>query len=105
MTMRRGPIEHRGDSMELFLKVTPGARREAIGGVAADSEGHRRLHVDVTARAEGGQANRAVVRLLAKSWRVAPSAFELCSGQTSRLKRVRVTVPPEKARALQDLFA
>jgi hypothetical protein len=101
----RGPFERRGDAVELFLNVTPGARREAIGAIAEDGQGHRRLHVQVTARAEGGEANRAVVRLLAKSWRVAPTAIEVTAGQTSRLKRVRLTVPPEKAQAIRALWA
>ena len=101
----RGPFERRGDAVELFLKVTPGARREAIGAIADDGQGDRRLMVHVTAKAEGGEANRAVVRLLAKSWRVAPTAFELTAGQRSRLKRVRLTVPPEKAQAIQALLA
>ncbi len=101
----RGPFERRGDAVELFLKVTPGARREAIGAIADDGQGHRRLMVHVTAKAEGGGANRAVVRLLSKSWRVAPTAFELTAGQRSRLKRVRLTAPPEKAQAIQALLA
>jgi len=102
---KRGPFEPRGDAVELFLKVTPGAHREAIGAIADDGEGHRRLQVHVTAKAEGGEANRAVVRLLSKSWRVAPTAFELTAGQRSRLKRMRLTVPPDKARAIQALLA
>jgi hypothetical protein len=36
---------------------------------------------------------------------VAPTAFELTAGQRSRLKRVRLTVPPEKAQAIQALLA
>lgn len=86
------------------MKVTPGARREAIGAIADDGEGHRRLQVHVTAKAEDGAANRAVVRLLAKSWRVAPTAFELTAGERSRLKRMRLAVPPDKARAIQALL-
>jgi hypothetical protein len=100
----RGPFERRGDAVELFVKVTPGARREAIGAIADDGEGHRRLQVHVTAKAEGGEANRAVVRLLSKSWRVAPTSFELTAGQRSRLKRLRLTVPPDKASAIQALL-
>jgi hypothetical protein len=101
----RGPFERRGDAVELFVKVTPGARREAIGAIADDGQGHRRLQIQVTAKAEGGEANRAVVRLLAKSWRVAPTAFELTAGQRSRLKRLRMAVPPEKAQVIQSLLA
>jgi len=91
--------------VEIFVKVTPGAHREAIGAVTEDGQGHRRLAVHVTAKAEGGSANRAVVRLLAKSWGVAPTAFELTSGQRSRLKRLRLSVPAEKVRVLQQLLA
>jgi hypothetical protein len=100
----RGPCERRGDAVELFLKVTPGARRPAIGAIADDGEGHRRLQVHVAAPAEGGRANRAVVQLLAKSWRIAPTAFELTAGERSRLKRLRLSVSPEKARAIQALL-
>jgi uncharacterized protein YggU (UPF0235/DUF167 family) len=101
----RGPVERRGDAVDLFIKVTPGARREALGGIADDGLGVRRLVVTVTAKAEGGRANRAVVRLLAKSWRIAPSAVELTAGQASRLKRVRLSVPSDKAEALERMLA
>ncbi len=103
MTLR-GPLERRGDAVEVFLKVTPGARRTAIGGIADDGHGHRRLQVHVTETAEDGRANRAVVRLLARSWRVAPTACEVTAGQSSRLKRLRLAVPPDKARAIQQLL-
>jgi len=102
--MLRGPFERRGDAVELFVKVTPGAKREALGAVAEDGLGTRRLQISVTAKAEGGQANRAVLRLLARSWRIAPSAVELAAGQSSRLKRVRLSVPADKAEALQRLL-
>ena len=100
----RGPCERRGDAVELFLTVTPGARRPAIGAIADDGEGHRRLQVHVAAPAEGDRANRAVVQLLAKSWRIAPTAFELTAGERSRLKRLRLSVSSEKARAIQALL-
>ncbi len=102
--MLRGPFERRGDAVELFVKVNPGARREALGAIAEDGLGTRRLQISVTAKAEGGRANRAVVRLLAKSWRIAPSAVELTAGRSSRLKRVRLSVPEDKAEALQRLL-
>lgn len=101
----RSPTTRRGDALEVFVKVMPGARRESIGAVADDGHGQRRLVVSVTAKAEGGQANRALVRLLARSWNIAPSSLELTCGQTSRLKRVRLDVPAEKANAVERLLA
>lgn len=86
------------------MKVMPGAEREAIGTVADDGHGQRRLVVSVTAKDESFQANRALVRLLARSWNIAPSALALTCGQSSRLKRVRLEVPPEKASAVERLL-
>jgi len=44
----------------------------------------------VTAPPVEGEANRAVIRLLAEHFEVSPSRIELVSGATSRLKRFRV---------------
>jgi uncharacterized protein (TIGR00251 family) len=45
----------------------------------------------VTAPPVEGEANEAVIRLLAKHLKVAPSQIELVSGATSRVKRFRVS--------------
>jgi uncharacterized protein (TIGR00251 family) len=44
----------------------------------------------VTAPPVGGEANQAVIRLLSKHLKVAPSRIELVSGATARTKRFRV---------------
>ena len=44
--------------------------------------------------AEGGEANRAVIKLLAKSLGVSKSAIRLRSGATSRLKQVVISGDP-----------
>lgn len=95
----------RGDALEVLLKVTPGARRDTIEAVVDDGHGLRRLALSVTAKAEGDAANRAVIRLVAKSWRVPPSAVAIMAGHRSRLKRLRLEIPPEKAMALERLLA
>ena len=48
------------------------------------------LRVRVTAAPEGGEANRAVIALLAEVFGVAPSRVELVRGATSRDKLFRV---------------
>lgn len=45
----------------------------------------------VTTPPVGGEANQAVIRLLSKHLKVAPSRIELASGATSRTKRFRVS--------------
>ena len=94
----------RGEALEVLVKVTPGAARDAIGEIVDDGTGTRRLAVRVTAKAEGGAANRAVVRLVAKSWHVPPTSLVVTAGQTSRLKRLRLMAPPEKVQALERLL-
>lgn len=48
------------------------------------------LHVRVARPAAEGEANRALLRLVAAALRVPPSTLELSAGERSRLKRVAV---------------
>jgi uncharacterized protein (TIGR00251 family) len=79
-------IRSGGDgSVVLSLYVQPAASRTGIAGCHGDA-----LKVRVAAPAEGGQANRAVVRLLADSLGLRITDIELVSGATSRSKRARL---------------
>ncbi|EEX09985.1 conserved hypothetical protein [Ruegeria lacuscaerulensis ITI-1157] len=62
------------------VRVTPKAARDRI---QADESS---VHIAVTAPAEGGKANLAVARILAKAMGIAPSALILKQGQTARNK-------------------
>ena len=65
-----------------------GASRTAILGVHAGA-----LKLSVTAAAERGRANHAVLVLLGKTLGVPPSALELLSGTTTPDKTVLVPLP------------
>ncbi|MDQ5870829.1 MAG: DUF167 domain-containing protein [Acidobacteriota bacterium] len=69
--------------IELSIKVVPGASRSEVAGVLGD-----RLKVRVSAPAEGGKANRAVVALLEK-W-LGARDVEVVAGHSTREKTVRV---------------
>lgn len=68
----------------LALRVTPGARQEALDIV----EG--RLVAKVRAKPEDGKANGAVLALLGQALGMAPSHIALLRGATSREKLVRI---------------
>jgi len=84
------PFEPHPDGLRLFLRVTPGAARDAITGLQPDADGRMRLKIGVTTVAEGGKANKAALALLAKTWRLPKSSMTLLAGETNRLKTVLV---------------
>ncbi len=68
------------------ILVQPRASRAKIGPVHDD-----RLKVAVTSPPVDGEANAAVIELLAKTLGVARSAVEVVAGASSRRKTVRIT--------------
>lgn len=74
------------DGCELTLKVVPGASRERVVGPLGDA-----LKVQVAAAPERGNANAAVLDLLAEALGVPRRQIELVRGQTQPRKVVRVT--------------
>ena len=90
----RPSIGLRTDGIDLAVKVTPRAGRDAVDGVVADAAGAAWLAVKVTAPPDGGRANEAVLALLAKALGVPASACRIVAGASSRWKRVRVGGDP-----------
>jgi hypothetical protein len=69
----------------LPVRAKPGARRNAIEGV---HDNH--LTVAVTAAAEKGKANGAIIALLAKTLGLPKSSLEIIAGATSSRKRLLI---------------
>ena len=80
--------------LRVALRVQPGASRAQIDGPVALDDGHVVLRVRVTAPPEGGRANAAVIKLLAKAWKLPKSALGLARGQAARRKSLRVAGEP-----------
>ncbi|SCW67115.1 hypothetical protein SAMN02927924_01997 [Sphingobium faniae] len=93
-----------GDDLLLRVRLTPGAAREEAGGIWADEKGALWLRARVRAVAEKGKANAALIALLAKRLDWPKSAILLESGDSNRLKRLRMKGGGE-ADALQRLCA
>jgi uncharacterized protein (TIGR00251 family) len=84
------------DGICISLKVTPRGGRDDIDGVETLANGRSVVKVRVRAIAEGGEANRAVLSLLAKALGVSKGSVRLLSGPTSRLKQVAVDGDPKR---------
>lgn len=72
-------------TLHLRVKAVPGASRDAIAGALGD-----RLKVRVAAAPEGGKANAAIVRLIAKALAVPERQVQVVQGHTSAQKLLRV---------------
>lgn len=76
-------VESAKEGVVLRVRAQPGAKRNGVTGVR---EGE--LCVAVTAPPDRGRANDAIVKVLAETFGVPRSRFQILSGETSRHKRL-----------------
>jgi hypothetical protein len=92
------------DGLLLTVRLTPKGGRDAIDGIEQMADGRSVLKARVRAAASEGEANAALVRLVARSLAVAPRQVSLVAGATARLKRLKIQGPaPALARALATI--
>jgi len=84
---RRLPYSNLADGRIFTVRVTPKASRNAV---RPDPDGRADLRVYVTKVPEGGKANAAVQKLLAKALGVPKSRLEIVRGASGRDKQFRV---------------
>jgi uncharacterized protein (TIGR00251 family) len=90
------PWRYSTQGVSVALRVTPRGGRDEVDGIETLANGRNAVKVRVRAIAEGGEANRAVVELLAKALGVPKAKVRVLSGTTSRLKQVAVDGDPAK---------
>ena len=78
------------DTARLPVRLTPGAAADRIDGWDVDADGRPVLKVRVRARPVEGEANVALLKLLAKSLGVPKSAVTLDRGGQLRTKMISV---------------
>ena len=74
----------------LDIRVTPKGGRDAIDGVELLSSGQTVLKLRVRALPTDGEANAAVIALVARSLKFPKSHIALERGSTSRVKTLRI---------------
>jgi uncharacterized protein (TIGR00251 family) len=78
------------DGLVVTVRLTPKGGRDSIDGIVRLSDGSTVLKARVAAAPTGGEANDALLCLLARKLRVAPRDLMLVGGATSRVKRVLI---------------
>lgn len=78
------------DHLRVVVRLTPKGGRDVLEGLARDANGKSMLKARVAAPPEGGEANAALVLLLAKAFGVPKSAVTIVRGTTARLKQVTI---------------
>ncbi len=96
MPASNAPFEAVAEGLRVALKVTPKAARAGITGVEADAAGRAVLKVRVPESPEGGKANAAVVKLLAKAWKLPKGALRVTAGAKDRRKTLLVAGDPDE---------
>ncbi|GAB3442098.1 DUF167 domain-containing protein [Insolitispirillum peregrinum] len=92
--------------VKLSVRLTPKSSRDAIQGLAEDAEGGVVLRCTVTAVPENGKANAALVKMLAKAWKLPRTSIEVVGGLTDRRKTLLIHGEPvDVAAALRDKLA
>lgn len=100
-----GPWRVVAGGLSLMVRLTPRGGRDAIDGVERLADGRAVLKARVRAAASDGEANAALVQLVAKSLKVAPRQVSLVAGDTARIKRLEVAgTGPALAAALEHML-
>jgi uncharacterized protein (TIGR00251 family) len=74
----------------LAVRLTPKGGRNAIDGIERLADGRAVLKVRVAAPPSEGEANVALIRLVAKALRVPPRDVALAAGASGRVKRLTI---------------
>lgn len=82
-------------ALTLFVRLTPKGGRDAVDGIETLADGRAVLKVRVRAAPTEGEANAALIEVLAKSLNVSRRAVNLIAGATARNKRLTVQGDPD----------
>lgn len=78
------------DGLAIAIRLTPRGGRDGIDGVETLADGRQVLKARVRAAPSEGEANAALIALLAKELSVSRSQVSLTAGASARLKRITV---------------
>ena len=83
---RTFPFAAVAGGVKVRVRLTPKASNNRIDGLVPDADGGVVLKAGVTAPPEGGKANKALIGMLAKAWRLPKTSISVQSGAAHRQK-------------------
>jgi uncharacterized protein (TIGR00251 family) len=84
------------EGLRVAIRLVPRAKTDRLVAIGAAAEGGRVLKATVTAPAESGRANEALLQLLAQAWHIPRRDLSIIQGLTSRNKAVRIAGDPQQ---------
>jgi uncharacterized protein (TIGR00251 family) len=76
----------RGSDIVLRVKIQPNSSRNEFVGLYGEDA----LKIKISAPAVEGSANKELIKFLSKSFKVAKSSIEIISGQSSKIKLIKI---------------
>jgi uncharacterized protein len=89
----------------LTVRLTPRGGRDAIDGIDVLADGRCVLRARVRVPPSEGEANAALIRLVARALGVATRDVALITGDTGRIKRLQIAGEPAQLSAALEKFA
>ncbi|MDH3595933.1 MAG: DUF167 family protein [Rhodospirillales bacterium] len=90
----QSPFSSSTTGLRVALRLQPGARRAGVEGLGELADGTVVLKVRVTEPPEGGKANTALVKLLAKTWKLPKTTIGIVAGHGQRQKTLLISGDP-----------
>jgi uncharacterized protein YggU (UPF0235/DUF167 family) len=84
------PWTETNDGLVLVVRLTPRGGRDAIDGIETLADGRCVLKARVRVTVSEGEANAALIRLLARELRIASRYIALIAGAMARIKRLKI---------------
>ena len=94
--MLDGPLTPIRGGLRVAIRLSPRAKSDRLICVSTAPEGGHVIKASVTAAAKKGQANEALLRLLAGVWRLPRRDLAIVVGAASRNKIVRIVGDPDE---------
>ena len=99
------PYRQTVKGLEVALRVTPKASVNRVQGIMEQSDGSKRLKIQVTSVPENGKANEAVIKVLSKAWKIPKTGMIITSGALDRNKTICITSNMDDIMSMLDTMS